>query len=113
MQTGSLNTFLQNLFFDGFAFHQKLSSMSVSNYEDLYFAIRALQFEFVESVDFMYNFLDVIKILSDLGKARNSGQLNQSLAKAFSQYIDFDLLSLKIKDQRTGVFYEMRGSLAD
>lgn len=49
----------------------------------------------------MYNFLDVIKILSDLGKARNSGELSQSLVKAFSKYIDFDLLSLKMKDQRT------------
>jgi hypothetical protein len=60
----------------------------------------------------MYNFLDVIKILSELGKTKNSGELNHSLIKAFNKYIDFDLLSLKMKDQRTGIFYEMKGNLS-
>lgn len=106
--TSNVNSYFQNLLTDPLLFQQKLHSLSHSNCEELYFAIKALQHEFIESVDLVFDLFDLKDHQTGFAACRRPEDLYRRIRKTMRKYLTFDYFSFKIQDLRSGIFYELK-----
>lgn len=84
--------------------------MSYNNVEELYFAIKALQNEFCESVEILYDMFDLHQYYTAFQGCDSPEELNRKIRKTLRRYIKYDYFSFKTLDIRSGIFYELKGN---